>query len=99
MLIVVMLYIADHGFQVNDKVNVQGLVAAYSDTMVLLGSSITGQRTITGIDGTGYKFAVPLSGATEGLDSNVSFGGATITATQHYRYDIAQLQVAEKETR
>ena len=82
---------ADHGFQVNDKVNVQGLVAA-TNYNGILGSSITGQRTITGIDGTGYKFAVDSA-----MDSDVSFGGATITATQHYRYDIAQLQIAEKK--
>ena len=82
---------ADHGFQVNDKVNIQGLVAA-TNFNGILGSSITGQRTITGIDGTGYKFAVDSA-----MDSDVSFGGATITATQHYRYDIAQLQIAEKK--
>jgi len=87
---------ADHGFQVNDKVNIQGLTASTRYNGVL-GSNINGQRTITGIDGTGYKFALSVSGATEGLDSNVSFGGSTITATQHYRYDIAQLQVAEKK--
>ena len=81
----------DHGFQVNDKVNIQGLTAA-TQYNGILGSSITGQRTITGIDGTGYKFAVDSA-----MDSDVSFGGATITATQHYRYDIAQLQVAEKK--
>lgn len=82
---------ADHGFQVNDKVNVQGLVAS-TNYNGILGSSITGQRTITGIDGTGYKFAVDSA-----MDSDVSFGGATITATQHYRYDIAQIQMAEKK--
>tara|TARA_R110002096_G_scaffold399435_2_gene595841 strand:- start:247 stop:1830 length:1584 start_codon:yes stop_codon:yes gene_type:complete len=87
---------ADHGFQVNDKVNIQGLTGGTRYNGVL-GSNINGQRTITGVDGTGYKFALSVSGATEGLDSDVSFGGNGITATQHYRYDIAQLQMAERK--
>jgi hypothetical protein len=81
----------NHGFHVNDKVNIQGLTAATSYNGIL-GSSINGTRTITDVDFTGYKFQ-----ADSAMDSAVSFGGSVITATQQYRMDLVQLQIQEKK--
>ena len=81
----------NHGFHVNDKVNIQGLTAATSYNGIL-GSSINGTRTITDVDFTGYKFQ-----ADSAMDSAVDFGGSIITATQQYRMDVAQLQMMEKK--
>ena len=81
----------NHGFHVNDKVNVQGLTAA-SQYNGILGSSILGQRTITHVDYTGYKFQADSS-----MDSSVAFGGSLVTATQQYRMDVVQLQMMEKK--
>ena len=81
----------NHGFHVNDKVNIQGLTAA-TNYNGILGSSINGTRTITDVDFTGYKFQ-----ADSAMDSAVSFGGSVITATQQYRMDLVQLQIQEKK--
>jgi hypothetical protein len=81
----------NHGFTVNDKVNIAGLTAATSYNGIL-GSSINGTRTVTAADYTGYKFQ-----ADSAMDSAVDFGGSLITATQQYRMDIAQLQMQEKK--
>ena len=81
----------NHGFHVNDKVNIRGLTAATSYNGIL-GSSINGTRTITDVDFTGYKFQ-----ADSAMDSAVSFGGSVITATQQYRMDLVQLQIQEKK--
>jgi hypothetical protein len=81
----------NHGFHVNDKVNIQGLVAA-TNYNGILGSSINGTRTITDVDYTGYKFQ-----ADSAMDSAIDFGGSLITASQQYRMDVAQLQMMEKK--
>ena len=79
----------NHGFLVNDKVNLQGLTAATRYNNVL-GSDIMGQRTITAIDGTGFTFEADST-----CDSAVSFGGSSMTSTQQYVMDVAQLQMQE----
>jgi len=81
----------NHGFHVNDKVNIAGLTAATSYNGIL-GSSILGDRTITHVDYSGYKF-LPDSA----MDSAIDFGGALVTATQQYRMDVTQLQMMEKK--
>ena len=81
----------NHGFHVNDKVNIRGLTAATSYNGIL-GSSINGTRTITDVDYTGYKFQ-----ADSAMDSAVSFGGSIVTASQQYRMDIVQLQIQENK--
>ena len=81
----------NHGFHVNDKVNIRGLTAATSYNGIL-GSSINGTRTITDVDFTGYKFQ-----ADSAMDSAVSFGGSIVTASQQYRMDLVQLQIQEKK--
>ena len=78
----------NHGFTVNDKVNVAGAPAGNG----ILASSINGTRVVTAVDFTGYKFA-----ADSAMDSAIDFGGSLITATQQYRMDIAQLQMQEKK--
>ena len=77
-----------HGFQVNDKVNIQGVSGTVNG---ITAARLNGQRTVTAIDGTGYKFALPTAGPAQ--DSAVAYGGSTITATQQYKYDVAQMQV------
>jgi hypothetical protein len=81
----------NHGFHVNDKVNIRGLTAATSYNGIL-GSSINGTRTITDVDFTGYKFQ-----ADSAMDSAVSFGGSIVTASQQYRMDLVQLQIQENK--
>ena len=78
----------NHGFTVNDQVNIAGAPAGNG----ILASSINGTRTVTAADYTGYKFQ-----ADSAMDSAVDFGGSLITATQQYRMDIAQLQMQEKK--
>ena len=82
----------NHGFHVNDKVNIQGVSGTVNG---ITAARLNGQRTITAVDYTGYKFSVPTGGP--GQDSAVSYGGSAITATQQYRMDIAQLQMMEKK--
>ena len=79
---------AHHGFQVNDKVNIQGMPSTLNGITAAL---MNGQHTITAIDGTGYVFAL-ASGANQ--TAVISYGGAAITATQNYKFDVAQLQIA-----
>ena len=78
---------AHHGFQVNDKVNIQGQSGTINGITAAL---MNGQHTITAIDGTGYVFAL-ASGANQ--TAVISYGGSAITATQQYKYDVAQMQV------
>jgi hypothetical protein len=82
----------NHGFNINDKVNIQGVSGTVNG---ITAARLNGQRTITAVDYSGYKFAVPTGGP--GQDSAVSYGGSAITATQQYRMDIAQLQMMEKK--
>ena len=79
---------AHHGFQVNDKVNIQGMPSTLNGITAAL---MNGQHTITAIDGTGYVFAL-ASGANQ--TAVISYGGSAITATQNYKFDVAQLQIA-----
>ena len=79
----------NHGFLATDKVNIQGLTAG-TNYNGILGSSIMGQRTVTGIDGTGFTFEADST-----CDSAVSFGGSSVTSTQQYIMDLAQLQIQE----
>ena len=82
----------NHGFHVNDKVNIQGVSGTVNG---ITAARLNGQRTITAVDYTGYKFSVPTGGP--GQDSAVSYGGSAITATQQYRMDVTQLQMMEKK--
>ena len=80
----------NHGFQVSDKVNIQGMPSTLNGITAAL---MNGQHTITGVDGTGYKFAI-ASGANQ-TTANAPYGGAAITATQQYKFDIAQLSITD----
>jgi len=79
----------NHGFVVNEKVNIQGLTAGSSYNGIL-GSSIMGQRTVTGVDGNALTFE-----ADSNCDSAISFGGTGATSTRQYKMDLVQLQAAE----
>jgi hypothetical protein len=77
----------NHGFQVNDKVFISGLVSGTRYNGIL-GSSIVGRNNITAVDATGYRFNADSSSTSRGF-----FGGSSITATQQYLMDVAQIQV------
>jgi hypothetical protein len=80
----------NHGFSVNDRVNIQGVSGTVNG---ITAARLNKQHTITGVDGTGYKFAL-AAGANQ-TAANTPYGGAAVTATQQYKYDVAQLQIGE----
>ena len=82
---------ANHGFNVNDRVNIQGVSGTVNGITAV---RLNKQHIITGVDYTGYKFAL-ASGANQ--TATVSYGGSTITATQQYRIDQTQLQMMENK--
>jgi hypothetical protein len=80
----------NHGFQINDKV----LINDVSGTVNGVPSAkLNGTRTITAIDGTGYKFALPA--VTLPQTAAVSYGGTGITASTNYQMDTVQIQVQD----
>lgn len=76
----------DHGFQINDRVRISGLDAGTRYNGIR-GSSINGRRIITNADGFGYQFE-----ADSAADSDVSFGGSSVTATSNLLFNIGQIQ-------
>ena len=72
----------NHGFKINDKVNMEGLTAATTYNGVK-GSSINGERTITAIDGFGFKFNADSSATSSGR-----FGGENILIDKQVLFDI-----------
>lgn len=83
----VRVYHPNHGFQVNDYVEISsdsdGL--APTDTINgIKGSSILGKRLITAVDGTGYTFEADSATAT----ATVTAGGSGILATQQFIMDV-----------
>ena len=81
----------NHGFNVNDKVNIQGVSGTVNG---ITAARLNKQHTITAVDYTGYKFLL-AAGANQ--TAAVSYGGSTITATQQYRIDQTQLQMMENK--
>lgn len=75
-----------HGFQVNDRVRIEGLSESTRYNGIL-GASLIGRRLITAIDGFGYQFE-----ADSAADSDISFGGSGITATSNFIFNIGQVQ-------
>jgi len=73
----------NHGFDSGDTVNFAGLDSATTYAGVL-GTSILGDRTITGVDQTGYTFE-----ADSAATSTQIAGGTDATATQNILFDVA----------
>ena len=86
---VVTVYHPNHGFLVGDRVHFQGLTGATSYNGIL-GSNINGRRTITAVDGTGYKFT---AGSSDTANKSGRTGGSTLVATQQYQFNTAQINV------
>ena len=80
----------NHGFHVNDRVNIQGVSGTVNG---ITAARLNKQHTITAVDGTGYKFLL-AAGANQ-TAANTPYGGSAVTATQQYKYDVAQLQITE----
>lgn len=78
-----------HGFQVNDKVTFAGLTSGTSYNGIT-GSNILGDRVITQIDATGYKFT---AGGATNASSTGRTGGASVNATRQYVFDTAKLAI------
>jgi hypothetical protein len=79
------VYHPNHGFQVNDTVNIFSDSSGLDSSDVIngvLGSSIIGSRVITAVDATGYRFEMDST-----ADSSIFTGGNGILATQQYIYD------------
>ena len=81
---------ANHGFQINDKVHIQGVSGTLNG---ITAARLNGTRVVTAVDGTGYKFALPTAGV--GQDSAIAYGGTGITASTNYQMDTVQLQVQD----
>ena len=62
---------ANHGFQVNDRVYITGVSGTVNG---ITAANLNGRRTVTHIDGTGYKFS-----AGGNADSAVEFGGTQVS--------------------
>ena len=76
---------SNHGWQVNDTVTMSSDSSGISATTLLngvLGASILGNRTVTHIDATGYRFEMDSA-----ADSAVFGGGSGILATEQYIVD------------
>lgn len=73
---------ANHGFQVNDRVYITGVSGTVNG---ITAANLNGRRTVTHIDGTGYKFS-----AGGNADSAVEFGGTGINASRQIQYDVIQ---------
>jgi len=78
----VTLAVSNHGFNVNDKVNVEGLVANTTYNGVK-GSSINGERTITAVDGFGIRFDADSAATSSGR-----FGAELIKIDKQLQFDI-----------
>ena len=65
----------NHGFQIGDTVTFQGVSGTIG------GVTVTGDKTITAIDGTGFTFTGTQANAT------ASGGGNNVVISQHYKYD------------
>ena len=78
----VVILAPNHGFKINDKVNVEGLD---SDTTYngVKGSSIIGERTITAVDGFGIQFNADSSATSSGR-----FGGENILIDKQVQFDV-----------
>jgi hypothetical protein len=79
------VYHSNHGFQVNDVVTLSADsdgITTSSTINGVLGSSILGERTITAIDASGYRFEMDST-----ADSAVFGGGSGILATEQYILD------------
>lgn len=72
----------NHGFQVGDIVTLSSIDSG-ADINGISGVSVLGDRTITGIDYTGYTFAADSSATSNGVS-----GGSGVLATQNYIFDI-----------
>lgn len=81
----------NHGFQINDKVYINGLTAGTSYNGIL-GSNINGSRTITAVDGWSFTFQ---AGGASNFTKSVNFGGSSITINRQYTFDAVQLQVQQ----
>lgn len=80
------VYHKNHGFLVNDTVNISSDSSGITSTTSIngvLGSSILGDRVVTAVDATGYTFEMDSS-----ADSSVFAGGIGILATQQYITDV-----------
>jgi hypothetical protein len=73
--------IPNHGFSVNDKVNVSGLTAGTRYNGIL-GSSINGENTVTHVDGFAIKFEADSASTSAG-----AFGGAVVKTDKQVQFD------------
>jgi hypothetical protein len=73
----------NHGFTVNDTVNISGLVGGTSYNGVL-GSNINGARTITAVDG----FAIRFNAASAATSSG-RFGADLVLVDKQIQFDVA----------
>ena len=71
----------NHGFSVNDKVNIAGLTAGTRYNGIL-GSSINGENTVTAVDGFGFTFEADSASTSAGV-----FGGATVKVDKQINFD------------
>lgn len=73
--------IPNHGFSVNDTVNVSGLTAGTRYNGIL-GSSINGANTVTAVDGFAITFEADSASTSAGV-----FGGATVKVDKQINFD------------
>jgi len=77
----------NHGFQVNDRVNISGVTAAVNG---IAAANINGTRLITRVDPYGYKF---VAGSSDTASSSGRGGGSTVYVTQQLQFDAINLQI------
>ncbi len=72
----------NHGFQVSDRVYITGVSGTVNG---IAAANLNGRRTVTHIDGSGYKFS-----AGSNSTATIEFGGSGIYASKQIKYDTIQ---------
>ena len=74
-------YLPNHGYAVNDVINISGLVDGTSYNGIL-GSNINGNRTVTVVDGFGIQFEAGSAATASGR-----FGGSEVITDRQIEFD------------
>jgi len=77
-----------HGLRQGDVTTITGLDSSTVYASGVKGSSLLGQRTVTSVDGTGYKFEADSAATSTGR-----FGGGRARGSQNMNFDLLRLDV------
>lgn len=85
----IVVYSPGHGFLVNDRVHMSGLVDGERYNGIL-GESLKGSRIVTAVDGNHFTF-----NADSDADSDIRFGNQFLRVSKQLKFNTVQLNVAD----